>query len=169
MGTMPESDPSPLPHAGEVFFDIRGNSRSMRVSWYADSPVAVLSIWQGGVCTGTFRLAAGDLPRLVEVLRLGPGGRRPADQAGPPEYLADQLGGYTPDYRNSIYVSKPSDTWNQGVGVTPDRAGDYPTHYRAADSDDIGYERGAESFSYGMPPGTHRTAGRQSGGDTPFD
>jgi hypothetical protein len=165
MGTMPESDQSPPPHVGEVFFDIRGNSRSMRVSWYADSPVAVLSIWQGGVCTVTFRVAAGDLPRLIDALERGPGGRRPADQTGPPEYVADQPGGYTPDYRNSIYVSKPLDTWNQGPGVTPD----YSPHYRAADSDDIGYEPGAESFPYSVPPGSHHAGGGQAGRDAPFD
>jgi hypothetical protein len=27
----------------------------MRLSWYADTGVAVFSIWQGGTCTGTFR------------------------------------------------------------------------------------------------------------------
>ncbi len=74
MGTMSASDAAPLPRLGEVFFDVRGNSRSMRLSWYADTGVAVLSIWQGGMCTGTFRLAIGDLPRMVETLQRGPGG-----------------------------------------------------------------------------------------------
>jgi hypothetical protein len=82
MGTMSESDAAPLPRLGEVFFDVRGNSRSMRLSWYADTGVAVLSIWQGGMCTGTFRLAIGDLPRLVETLQHGPAGRPAERQAG---------------------------------------------------------------------------------------
>ncbi len=77
MGGMSASDAAPLPRLGEVFFDVRGNSRSMRLSWYADTGVAVLSIWQGGMCTGTFRLAIADLPRMVETLQRGPGGRRP--------------------------------------------------------------------------------------------
>ena len=77
MGSMSASDAAPLPRLGEVFFDVRGNSRSMRLSWYADTGVAVLSIWQGGMCTGTFRLAIADLPRMVETLQRGPGGRRP--------------------------------------------------------------------------------------------
>jgi hypothetical protein len=47
----------------------------MRLSWYADTGVAVFSIWQGGMCTGTFRLAIGDLPRMVETLQRGPGGQ----------------------------------------------------------------------------------------------
>jgi hypothetical protein len=77
MGGMSASDAAPLPRLGEVFFDVRGNSRSMRLSWYADTGVAVLSIWQGGMCTGTFRLAMADLPRMIETLQRGPGGRRP--------------------------------------------------------------------------------------------
>jgi hypothetical protein len=77
MGGMSASDAAPLPRLGEVFFDVRGNSRSMRLSWYADTGVAVLSIWQGGMCTGTFRLAIADLPRMVETLQRGPGRPRP--------------------------------------------------------------------------------------------
>src|SRR5450755_473809 len=72
---MSASDAAPLPRLGEVFFDIRGSSRSMRLSWYADTGVAVFSIWQGGMCTGTFRLPIDDLPRMVETLRSGPGAR----------------------------------------------------------------------------------------------
>jgi hypothetical protein len=78
MGTMSASDAAPLPRLGEVFFDVRGNSRSMRLSWYADTQVAVFSIWQGGMCTGTFRLAIADLPRMVETLQRGPGGQQAA-------------------------------------------------------------------------------------------
>ncbi len=83
---MSASDAAPLPRLGEVFFDVRGSSRSMRLSWYADTGVAVFSIWQGGMCTGTFRLAIGDLPRMVEILQAGPHGRAPAGSshaAGP--------------------------------------------------------------------------------------
>jgi hypothetical protein len=108
MGSMSSSDAAPLPRLGEVFFDVRGNSRSMRLSWYADTGVAVFSIWQGGMCTGTFRLAIADLPRMVETLQRGPAGQRPdrgGDRAvpatpesqGPPlapvPPLADTLGG----------------------------------------------------------------------------
>jgi hypothetical protein len=72
MGSMSASDAAPLPRLGEVFFDVRGESRTMRLSWYADTGVAVFSIWQGGTCTGTFRLPIADLPRMVEALRRGP-------------------------------------------------------------------------------------------------
>ncbi|MGA3152446.1 MAG: hypothetical protein ACLPN6_23900 [Streptosporangiaceae bacterium] len=69
---MPASDAAPLPRLGEVFFDVRGSSRSMRLSWYGDTGVAVFSIWQNGTCTGTFRLPIGELPRMAEALRRGP-------------------------------------------------------------------------------------------------
>ncbi|HEY2505240.1 MAG TPA: hypothetical protein VGI58_01885 [Streptosporangiaceae bacterium] len=81
---MSASDAAPLPRLGEVFFDVRGNSRSMRLSWYADTDVAVFSIWQGGRCTGTFRLPIADLGRMIELLQRGPDGRGRPD--GPPGY-----------------------------------------------------------------------------------
>jgi hypothetical protein len=79
---MSASDAAPLPRLGEVFFDVRGNSRSMRLSWYADTGVAVFSIWQGGMCTGTFRLPIGDLPRMIEILQQGPDGDHGRPRAG---------------------------------------------------------------------------------------
>jgi hypothetical protein len=72
MGSMSASDAAPLPRLGEVFFDVRGESRSMRLSWYADTGVAVFSIWQGSTCAGTFRLPIADLPRMVAALQRGP-------------------------------------------------------------------------------------------------
>jgi hypothetical protein len=85
MGTMSASDAAPLPRLGEVFFDVRGDSRTMRVSWYADTGVAVFSIWQGDTCTGTFRLPIPELPRMVEALTKGPPGHaRSGSRAGGP-------------------------------------------------------------------------------------
>ncbi|MGA2830462.1 MAG: hypothetical protein ABSF03_30620, partial [Streptosporangiaceae bacterium] len=79
---MSASDAAPLPRLGEVFFDVRGSSRSMRLSWYSDTGVAVFSIWQGGTCTGTFRLPIEDLSRMVEALQRGPrGAALPAGEA----------------------------------------------------------------------------------------
>ena len=66
---MSEPDAVPLPRAGEVFFDVRGEARTMRLSWYPDSAVAVFSIRQGNRCTGTFRLQFQDLGRMIETLR----------------------------------------------------------------------------------------------------
>src|ERR1700761_3253456 len=89
MGSMSASDAAPLPRLGEVFFDVRGSSRSMRLSWYSDTGVAVFSIWQGGTCTGTFRLPIDDLARLIDSLRRGvPGGQ--ADEATGPIALSGQ-------------------------------------------------------------------------------
>jgi hypothetical protein len=74
--SMSVPDAAPLPRLGEVFFDVRGNSRSMRLSWYADTGVAVFSIWQAGMCTGTFRLPIADLGRMIDLLQRGPAPRR---------------------------------------------------------------------------------------------
>ena len=82
MGTMSASDAAPLPRLGEVFFDVRGSSRSMRLSWYADTGVSVFSIWQGGTCTGTFRLPMEELPRLVDALQRGIQAPDPRDPRG---------------------------------------------------------------------------------------
>src|ERR1700759_5824189 len=89
MASMSASDAAPLPRLGEVFFDVRGSSRSMRLSWSSNTGVAVFSIWQGGTCTGTFRLPMDDLTRLVDSLRRGgPGGE--ADTSSGPIALGSQ-------------------------------------------------------------------------------
>jgi hypothetical protein len=104
MGTMSASDAAPLPRLGEVFFDVRGNSRSMRLSWYADTGVAVLSIWQGGMCTGTFRLAIADLPRMVETLQRGPGAQQP---------------GWDGETPGQAFAGPPGDATAQGHAMGP--------------------------------------------------
>jgi hypothetical protein len=91
---MSEPDAVPLPREGEVFFDVRGEARSMRLSWYADSKVAVFSIWQGSRCTGTFRLPFVDLARMVQTLQSGP----PVPAHQPPAYQSPaQRDGYQAD------------------------------------------------------------------------
>ena len=60
---------TPLPSAGEVFLDQRGGERALRVSWHAEVDLVVLSLWQGGTCTGTFRLPVEDVPELIGALR----------------------------------------------------------------------------------------------------
>ena len=59
---------APSPRLGKVFFDARGDNRSMRVSLVADSRIAVISTWQGSTCTGTFRLSREEIPRLTDAL-----------------------------------------------------------------------------------------------------
>src|SRR2546430_16146693 len=126
MGGMSASDAAPLARLGEVFFDVRGSSRSMRLSWYADTGVSVFSIWQGGTCTGTFRLPMEELPRLIDALQRG---AQPADPRGPGAH-AGQLpgaptdprltappggyGGFAPGYnapaRGGVSARPPADT-----------------------------------------------------------
>jgi hypothetical protein len=65
------TSPSPLPAFGEVFLDDRGADRSLRVSWHHEVGVVVLSLWRDGVCVGSFRLDADEVPELVEVLQAG--------------------------------------------------------------------------------------------------
>src|SRR6185437_14525077 len=89
MGSMSASDAAPLPRLGEVFFDVRGSSRSMRLSWYADTGIAVFSIWQGGTCTGTFRLAMDAAPEPYTGALLALGGATPLPLPGE----ADRRGG----------------------------------------------------------------------------
>lgn len=62
---------TPLPTAGEVFLDSRGSGRALRVTWHGEADVVVLSLWQGGICTGTFRLPVTEVPDLIDVLRDG--------------------------------------------------------------------------------------------------
>src|SRR5262245_61451065 len=87
MASMSGSDAAPLPRLGEVFFDVRGSTRSMRLSWYADTGVAVFSIWQGGTCTGTFRLPVSDLPRMMESLQRGGLADESGGQGGGAQFL----------------------------------------------------------------------------------
>lgn len=58
----------PFPSRGEVFLDQRGHARAMRIAWHQESDVVVLSLWQADRCTGTFRLAVNEVPRLVQAL-----------------------------------------------------------------------------------------------------
>jgi hypothetical protein len=168
MGSMSASDAAPLPRMGEVFFDVRGNSRTMRLSWYADTGVAVLSIWQGGMCTGTFRLAIADLPRLVETLRRGPD-RQAAGPAqyppGPDDYQTSAAAGPArypagpDDYQTSAaagparYPASPDDYQTRAASY---RAG--PVPYPA---DPVGYQTRAPGYPASPaqyppdPPGYH--------------
>jgi hypothetical protein len=55
----------PLPTLGEVFVDLRGEERTMRVSRHPNASVVVVSLWTGRTCRASFRLRAEDVPRLV--------------------------------------------------------------------------------------------------------
>jgi hypothetical protein len=145
---MSEPDAVPLPREGEVFFDVRGESRSMRLSWYADSSVAVFSIWQGNRCTGTFRLPFAELDRMVQTLQAGPhrqGGYRhlpgPADRQG----YGDR-GYQLPDYDPPNYSNPPA---YEPPSYDPPNYGSAPYHANQA-----GYGNGPpyDAPDYGLPP-----------------
>lgn len=53
------------------FFDTRGSVRRMGVSAHAGDSTMVFSLWQGDVCTGTFRLPASEAPGLISALAYG--------------------------------------------------------------------------------------------------
>lgn len=86
----------PLPFQGEAFVDARGEGRSMRVSWHPDADTLVLSLWAGGLCRGTFRLPADEVPELVRALvdgvvdRGNSSGRPPTRPYGPVPVTLDR-------------------------------------------------------------------------------
>jgi hypothetical protein len=57
-----------MPSLGDVFVDVRGEGRTMRVSYHADRGVVVVSLWAGALCRGSFRMAADDVERFVAAL-----------------------------------------------------------------------------------------------------
>ena len=61
----------PLPETGSIFLDSRGGDRALRVSWHQEAGLVVLSLWRDNVCAGSFRLAASEVPALVETLTRG--------------------------------------------------------------------------------------------------
>ncbi|MET9019425.1 hypothetical protein ABZV93_05550 [Actinopolymorpha sp. NPDC004070] len=65
------SDVTPLPVHGEVFLDVRGDDRTLRVNRHpqmgADGLV-VLSLWRGDTCVGSFRLRPRDAHLLSDLL-----------------------------------------------------------------------------------------------------
>lgn len=69
----------PIPQLGGVVEDARGRGRALRVSWHPEDGLVVLSLWDGPRCTGTVRVAAADVPALLDALRIGL-----PDEAEPP-------------------------------------------------------------------------------------
>jgi hypothetical protein len=99
----------PIPTLGGVVRDVRGAARALRVSWHRADELVVLSLWNGPRCTGTVRVAAADVPALIEALQIGlrsrpdqpdqpdqraqlPGGEAPTDEAAADEAPTDEAG-----------------------------------------------------------------------------
>jgi hypothetical protein len=53
------------------FHDTRSPVRRMGVSAHATDSTMVISLWQGDMCTGTFRLPANEAARLISTLAYG--------------------------------------------------------------------------------------------------
>ncbi len=145
MGSMSMSDAAPLPRLGEVFFDVRSPSRSLRISWYADTGVAVLSIWQGGTCTGSFRLPMSDLPRMIEALQRGPDG-----QALPAGKYPPHPAGAQPPYAREAQYSREAGHAADAAGYDGYPAGPGSLHYLNGAAP----ERYPDETGAGQPPGS---------------
>ena len=115
----------------------------MRLSWYANTGIAVFSIWQGGTCTGTFRLPLDELSRLVESLSRGladgpvqatgdPGATGPialggqrtrlAIGAAPMEAFTGAMNVLTDEQAASIHsylINRAQEDWQPMIGPPP--------------------------------------------------
>jgi hypothetical protein len=152
IGSMSEPDAVPLPREGAVFFDVRGEARSMRLSWYADSAVAVFSIWQGNRCTGTFRLPFGELARMVETLQSGPPSQ--AAHATPRQLSGAAFAGPHEAYQvaPSHRAPAPGYTDQPGYPARGQSAG-APPHPRQSRYQDANANLAAEPVNRGNAPG----------------
>ncbi|MET8836035.1 hypothetical protein ABZV78_19230 [Micromonospora sp. NPDC004540] len=57
-----------MPSFGDLFTDLRGEDRTLRVSYHPDRGAVVLSLWSGTLCRGSFRLPTDDVDRLLALL-----------------------------------------------------------------------------------------------------
>ncbi len=76
------------------FYDARGQVRRMGVSTHPGDSTIVISLWQGDVCTGTFRMPATNAAHLISTLAYGmteaiPISGEPPDSETPPSRLGD--------------------------------------------------------------------------------
>src|SRR5262249_21247180 len=141
------------------------------------------SIWQGGTCTGTFRLPITDLPRMVEALRRGPRGQDdpvPGEQAGaaeprlpagpgqpgparpsPPELLDGDI--KTGQTTAAIYLPPvESDLTGYPAEPPPSYPGDPPGGYPGGP-----LPEGPDAYPASPPRGHRGGAARRRGGPPP--
>jgi hypothetical protein len=102
----------PIPTLGGVVRDVRGAGRALRVSWHGEAGLVVLSLWDGPRCTGTVRIAASDVPTLLEALQIG----LPPEPAEPPAGATPQ----SPDDRTPGPGDPPEGTTFQPVPPAAD-------------------------------------------------
>jgi len=111
----------------------------MRLSWYADTGIAVFSIWQGGTCTGTFRLPMDDLPRLMDSLNRGV----PAGPENPEHGAAVALGGQRP-----MLAIGPASTAEPFTGAMTELSGDQAGYQVPGYGTSGGYDAGVAEPTY---------------------
>lgn len=70
----------------EWFVDRRAPDRTLQVTWHDNDGTAVLSMWQGEVCTATFQLRLEDAAALIQHLADGLD-RFAAEAAAPADIL----------------------------------------------------------------------------------
>jgi hypothetical protein len=169
---------TPLPKQGDVFFDSRGADRALRLSRHPDAGVVVLSLWNGGVCQGTFRMPVDQIAAFAETLlsvapearprfpqtgqyeppaeqrEPGPGGPYPQYEPPPAERHEPSPGGQYEPPPAERYEPQPEGRYEPGPGVQyapyePQPAGRYEPEPAG--------RRGPESVDgYGQPPaGSH--------------
>jgi hypothetical protein len=71
------------------FYDTRSPVRRMGISTHPFDSTVVISLWQGDICTGTFRLPVRDSARLISTLAYGMTEALPDDGTGfrrPPKW-----------------------------------------------------------------------------------
>ena len=96
----------PIPTLGGVVGDVRGAGRALRVSWHHEDELVVLSLWDGPRCTGTVRVAATDVPTLIEALQIG---LRPAADDVPTAADEETAEPVRPQTGLDIVTSDPED------------------------------------------------------------
>jgi hypothetical protein len=58
----------PMPGVGDVFTDVRGEDRSLRLSYHPGHRAIVMSFWREAVCRGSFRMNVDDIDQLMATL-----------------------------------------------------------------------------------------------------
>jgi hypothetical protein len=91
------------------FYDARGQVRRMGISSHPADSTVVISLWQGDVCTGTFRMPAKDAARLISTLAYGMTeaipAQRPDSEVGP-----SRLGQVWSRFLRRVWVRSPGTT-----------------------------------------------------------
>ncbi|SCL48046.1 hypothetical protein GA0070603_0504 [Micromonospora chersina] len=109
----------PMPGFGDLFTDLRGEDRTLRVSYHPDRGAVVLSLWNGTLCRGSFRMPADDVDRLLTLLTAvrtaaagddgaGPGTATDESAAAVPEPSVERTGDVSGTARRVVLPALPA-------------------------------------------------------------